>query len=103
MLDCNRHRPNGYKDKTWQDRIPSKAVDDFLRFRNTDLNRQQNLINKRFPQLAEARDQYLSNEQEQTMEEGTELPDIHLQDGRQQTINSTTEVPGPDPAMMTSS
>ena len=62
MLDCNRHRKNGYKDKTWVDRIPTDFVEEFARRRDKDLDRQQNIVNNRFPSLAEARDQYLDGQ-----------------------------------------
>ena len=59
MHDCNRHRTHGYKDKTWDHRIPDEFIDEFQNRRLNDLNRQQNIVNKRFPSLAEARDLYL--------------------------------------------
>ena len=40
MLECNRHRKNGYKDKTWVDRIPVEFVEEFARRRENDLDRQ---------------------------------------------------------------
>lgn len=62
MHDCNRHRKHGYKDKTWVDRIPVDFVEEFARRREQDLDRQQNIVNNRFPSLAEARDQYLDGQ-----------------------------------------
>ena len=59
MHDCNRHRENGYKDKTWVDRIPDEFIDEFKNRREKDLDRSANLVNNRFPSLQEARDQYL--------------------------------------------
>jgi hypothetical protein len=57
--DCNRHRKNGYKDKTWVERIPNDFIDEFAKRRDKDLDRQQNIVNNRFPSLSDARDQYL--------------------------------------------
>ena len=66
MIDCNRHRPNGYKDKTWVDRIPDEFIDEFKNRRDFDIDRSQNLVNQRFPQLQEARDMYLTHEMGQS-------------------------------------
>ena len=62
MHDCNRHRKNGFKDKTWVKRIPSEFVEEFQNRRENDLDRAQNIVNNRFPSLAEARDQYLDGQ-----------------------------------------
>lgn len=70
MHDCNRHRKDGYKDVTWADRIPAQVIDEFGRRRTVDYNRDINMVNKRFPSLAEARDQYLR--QSQRMQESLE-------------------------------
>jgi hypothetical protein len=52
MHDCNRLRENGYRDKTWIDRIPYEFVDDFIKNRNYDLkDRDANSVNRRFPSL----------------------------------------------------
>jgi len=55
-IDCNRHRENGMKDKTWVPRITDSTTELFHEQRENDRNRKQNLINSRFPSLAEARD-----------------------------------------------
>ena len=34
--ECNRHRLNGYKDKTWIDRVPNDCIFDYERKRNFD-------------------------------------------------------------------
>ena len=59
MHDCNRHRPNGFRDKTWDDNIKHQSIEAFSTQRSIDQDRSQNLTNHRFPQLAEARDLYL--------------------------------------------
>jgi len=56
MIDCNRHRPNGLRDKTWQHRVSEEAIETYQSQRELDRDRKQNLINSRFPSLAEARD-----------------------------------------------
>ena len=56
MIDCARHRPNGYKDHTWVNRIPDEFIDEFGARRTNDRVRDQNIVNRRFPSLAEARD-----------------------------------------------
>jgi len=59
MHDCNRHRPNGYKDRTWEARVKDDTISQFNALREQDRDRRQNKVNSRFPSLAEARDQYL--------------------------------------------
>lgn len=66
MHDCNRHRENGYKDKTWEHRISKEQLDNFKNKRDNDRNRKQNLVNNIFPQLADARDTYIKQEQDET-------------------------------------
>lgn len=39
MHDCNRHRNNGYRDKTWVHRIPEEAIETFQYHRETDRDR----------------------------------------------------------------
>lgn len=63
MHDCNRHRNNGYRDHTHEARIHKDVVHDFGVKRSLDQERGQMLTNKRFPQLAEARDLFLKQAQ----------------------------------------
>ena len=56
MHDCNRHRPNGYKDKTWEARVKDDTIYQFAALREQDRDRRQNKVNSRFPSLADARD-----------------------------------------------
>ena len=67
MHDCNRLRDNGYKDKTWVDRVPENAIREFDEMRQIDEDRKQNVVNSRFPSLQEARDMYLKAEAMQGM------------------------------------
>ena len=62
MHDCNRHRENGYRDKTWDQRIKDEMIEEYSRMRHKDTNRKQNILHSRFPSLAEAKDQYISSE-----------------------------------------
>jgi hypothetical protein len=39
MLDCNRHRPNGYKDVTYGAQIGVEVIEDFGNKRNKDYDR----------------------------------------------------------------
>lgn len=59
MHDCNRHRPNGYKDVTYGAQIGVEVIEDFANKRSKDYDRSQNVIHKRFPSLSEARDAYI--------------------------------------------
>ena len=63
MHECNRHRKNGYRDHTHEPRIHNDIVHDFGVKRSIDQERGQLLTNKRFPQLAEARDIFLKQAQ----------------------------------------
>lgn len=62
MHDCNRHRDNGLKDVTWKHRVQDDVIEAFQKYREADRDRKQNLVNHIFPQLAEARDQYIKQE-----------------------------------------
>ena len=63
MHDCNRHRKNGYRDHTHDSRINQRTVHEFGLKRTIDQERAQLITNKRFPQLAEARDLFLKQAQ----------------------------------------
>jgi len=43
--DCNRHRKHGYKDRTYEQRIPNEFIYEFDNRRKNDLNRNQNIVN----------------------------------------------------------
>jgi len=64
MHDCNRHRDNGYRDVTWKHKIEDDHMLLFKKKRDEDLDRQQHLLNMRFPTMADARDQYIEKEKE---------------------------------------
>ena len=57
-IDCNRHREGKFQNKKFiaVDRVHDTFIEEFGNRRKVDQNRKQNLINKRFPSLAEARD-----------------------------------------------
>ena len=53
-------------------RIPEDTIKEYEKRRITDQERSQNIINNRFPSLAEARDQYLAQNYEQDETVGSE-------------------------------
>ena len=78
MLDCNRHRTNGYRDKTWVHRVSDQNLETFHEQREADRDRSQNIINQRFPSLAEARDQYMALDTESRSEDSDRsVPEVY--------------------------
>ena len=61
MHDVNRHRGTRFQNKPFfkVERVHESFISEFGKRRMIDQDRKQNLINNRFPSLAEARDQYL--------------------------------------------
>lgn len=61
LYDVARHRDKRFRNKEFFhiDRVHVGYVEEFGKRRLVDQDRRQNLINNRFPSLAEARDQYL--------------------------------------------
>ena len=61
MHDVYRHRENRFRNKPFfkVDRVHESFINEFGKRRNFEQDRKQNIINNRFPSLAEARDQYL--------------------------------------------
>lgn len=54
--DVNRHRE---KQSFIYDRVPLDRIDQYQTWRLADSQRDQSLINKRFPELERAREEYL--------------------------------------------
>jgi hypothetical protein len=50
------------RDSTWGYKVKDDMVEIFHKNRENDRDRQQNVINHIFPQLSEARDQYIKAE-----------------------------------------
>lgn len=61
MHDCNRHRDNKFRNRPFfkLDRVHESYIDEFAKRRQLDQDRKQNMVNNRFPSLADARDQYV--------------------------------------------
>ena len=61
MHDCNRHRDGRFRNQEFFkiDRVHESYVGEFAKRRRLDQDRKQNMVNNRFPSLADARDQYL--------------------------------------------
>ena len=50
------------KQKHFYERVPQERIDEFQQVRTVDVNRNQKMVNNRFPELSAAREAFLGNE-----------------------------------------
>ena len=50
------------KQKHFYERVPQERIDEFQQVRSVDINRNQKMVNNRFPELSAAREAFLGDE-----------------------------------------